>query len=226
MNKSSSPDLPFYPSQISILIADDHPIVRQGLRQVIEREADLKILAEADDGQAALEQIIELAPDVAVLDLDMPRMDGLELLRVLRERSLSVAVIMLTVHREEALFNHALQLGAQGYMLKDSALADIVNGIRAVAAGQNFVSPLLTSYLFQQRISAPKTNRPALAELTQTERQVLKLIAEYKTNNQIAEELYISPLTVKTHRRNISIKLGLEGKHTLMKFALDHKAEL
>ncbi|HEV7746322.1 MAG TPA: response regulator transcription factor [Pyrinomonadaceae bacterium] len=213
-------------SEIRIIIADDHPIVRQGLRQVIEREADLNILAEAADGEAALEQIVALKPEVAVLDLDMPLMDGLELLRVLRERALAVAVIMLTVHREEAFFNRALELGAQGYMLKDSALADIVNGIRAVAAGQNYVSPLLTSYLFQQRKDVTKTDRPALEQLTQTERQVLQLIAEYKTNNQIAQELYVSPLTVKTHRRNISIKLGLEGKHTLMKFALDNKAKL
>src|ERR1700730_5522813 len=164
-------------SEIRIIIADDHPIVRQGLRQVIEREADLKVIAEADDGVVALEQIVEFKPGVAVLDLDMPRMDGLEVLRNLRERALIVAIIILTVHREEAFFTRALQLGAQGYMLKDSALADIVNGIRAVAAGQNYVSPLLTSYLFQQKSGAPKTERPALEQLTQTERQVLKLIA-------------------------------------------------
>jgi DNA-binding NarL/FixJ family response regulator len=213
-------------SDIRIIIADDHPIVRQGLRQVIERESDLRVLGEADDGVIALELISRFQPEVAVLDVDMPRMDGLEVLRELRQRRISVAVIMLTVHREEAFFNRALQLGAQGYMLKDSALADIVNGIRAVAAGQNYVSPLLTSYLFQQKKNAPKIEAPALEQLTQAERQVLKLIAEYKTNNQIADELCVSPLTVKTHRRNISVKLELEGKHTLMKFALDHKAEL
>ena len=97
-------------SEIRITIADDHPIVRQGLRQVIEREDDLKALAEADDGVVALEQIVELKPEVAVLDVDMPRMDGLEVLRLLRERGLTVAVIILTVHREEAFFNQALQL--------------------------------------------------------------------------------------------------------------------
>lgn len=211
--------------KITLIIADDHPIVRQGLRHVIERETDLKVIAEADDGVAALERIEELKPHVALLDVDMPRMDGFELLRVMRERSLNVAVIMLTVHREEAFFNRALQLGAQGYLLKDSALAEIVSGIRAVAAGQNFVSPLLTSYLFQKK-AAPKSAGLSVELLTETERQVLKLIAEYQTNNQIAAQLFISPLTVKTHRRNISVKLGLEGKHTLMKFALDHKAEL
>lgn len=211
--------------EIRIIIADDHPIVRQGLRQTIEREADLKVISEADDGAAALERIEELKPAVAVLDVDMPKMDGFELLRVLRERSVDVAVIILTVHREEAFFNRALQLGAQGYLLKESALADIVSGIRAVAAGQNYVSPSLTSYLFQKK-AAPKSEGPSVDLLTETEREVLKLIAEYQTNNQIAEKLFISPLTVKTHRRNISIKLGLEGKHSLMKFALAHKDEL
>jgi len=212
--------------EIRLIIADDHPIVRQGLRQVIERESDLKILAEAGDGVAALEQIVAHQPDVAVLDVDMPGMDGLQVLRLLRERGLTTAVIMLTVHREEAFFNRALQLGAQGYLLKDSALAEVVNGIRAVAAGQNYASPLLTTYLFQQKKGAANTEQPALEQLTQAERQVLKLIAEYKTNNQIADELCVSPLTIKTHRRNISVKLGFEGKHTLMKFALDHKADL
>jgi DNA-binding NarL/FixJ family response regulator len=209
---------------IDVIIADDHPIVRQGLRQVIEREADLRVIAEADDGLGALEKIVELEPHVAVLDIDMPRMDGLEVLRVLSERAVAVAVIILTVHQEEAFFNRAVELGAQGYLLKDSAIAEIVQGIRSVASGQNYVSPLLTSYLFQQKRSA--TQVPSIELLTPTERQVLKLIAEYKTNHQIADELSVSPLTIKTHRRNISLKLGLEGKHTLMKFALDHKADL
>jgi DNA-binding NarL/FixJ family response regulator len=212
--------------EIRLIIADDHPIVRQGLRQVIEREAGLIVIAEADNGEAALKEITERKPDVAVLDVDMPRMDGLEVLRLLRERAETVAVIMLTVHREQAFFTRALELGAQGYILKDSALADIVSGIRAVAAGQNYVSPLLTSYLFQQKRSAPEAGVNSIEQLTHAERQVLKLIGEYKTNHQIADLLCISPLTVKTHRRNISIKFELEGKHTLMKFALDHKDEL
>jgi DNA-binding NarL/FixJ family response regulator len=213
-------------NEIRLIIADDHPIVRQGLRQVIERESDLKVLAELDDGAAALESICALKPDVAILDVDMPKMDGFEVLRQLREKKITVAVIVLTVHSEEAFFKKALELGAQGYLLKDSAVADIAKGIRAVAAGRNYVSPLLTSYLFKQKRTEPKTSRSGLEALTNTERQILKLIAEYKTNYQIADELCVSPLTIKTHRRNISIKLNLEGKHSLMKFALDNKAEL
>ncbi len=212
--------------QIHVIIADDHPIVRQGLRQVIERENDLKVLAESDDGTAALESIYALKPDVAVLDVDMPKMDGFEVLCRLREQKITIAVIILTVHYEEAFFKKALELGAQGYLLKDSAIADIVKGIRAVAAGRNYVSPLLSSYLFKQKRPESKTSRSALETLTNSERQILKLIAEYKTNYQIAEELCVSPLTVKTHRRNISVKLNLEGKHSLMKFALDNKDEL
>lgn len=211
---------------INIVIADDHAIVRQGLRQVIEREIDFKVLAEEGNGAAAFQSIVELKPDVAVLDVDMPEMDGFEVLRQLREKKMTVAVIILTVHSEEAFFNKALELGAQGYLLKDGAIAEIVNGIRAVAGGSNYVSPTLTSYLFKRKQDEQKSGYSSVENLTKTERQILKLISEYKTNYQIADELFISPLTVKTHRRNISIKLDLEGKHSLMKFALDNKDEL
>lgn len=208
---------------IRILIVDDHPIVRQGLRQTIEKEPDFVVLAEADNGQGALSLISELRPDVVVLDVDMPGMNGFELLKALRETK-SLAAIMLTVHQEEEFFQEALRLGAQGYILKESAITDIVNGIRAVAAGQNYVSPALTSYLFKKT----QSERPGqgLEQLTATERSVLRLVAEYKTNNQIADELCISPHTVKTHRKNINAKLNLEGNHALMKFALENKTRL
>ena len=209
-----------------LLIADDHPIFRQGLRQIIEREGDLEVLTESGDGEAALENIVRLQPDVAVLDIDMPRINGLGVLRALREKQSLSKVILLTVHREEEFFNEALQLGADGYVLKDSAVEDIVLAIRAVSGGQNYVSPALTAYLFQQRQSQSGGRALGLKDLTSTEKQILKLIAEYQTNNQIAERLFISPLTVKTHRRNISSKLNLEGNHALMKYALEHKTLL
>ena len=209
---------------IRILIVDDHPIVRQGLRQTIEKEPDFVVLAEADNGQGALSLISELRPDVVVLDVDMPGMNGFELLKAWRETKMSLAAIMLTVHQEEEFFQEALRLGAQGYILKESAITDIVSGIRAVAAGQNYVSPALTSYLFKP----PPSERPGygLEHLTATERSVLRLVAEYRTNNQIADELCISPHTVKTHRKNINAKLNLEGNHALMKFALENKTKL
>lgn len=210
--------------KISVVIADDHPIVRQGLRQIVERERDLTVLAECGDGSAALETIINLQPDITVMDIDMPKMNGLAVLRALRERKISTKVILMTVHSEEDFFNEALRLGAVGYILKDSAVEDTVKAIRAACAGQNFVSPALTAYLFRRNQIVSSVS--PLETLTPTEKQILKLVAEYQTNNQIAETLFISPLTVKTHRRNISQKLNLEGNHALMRFALEHKNEL
>lgn len=209
---------------IRLVIADDHPIVRQGLRQVIEKDAGLQVVAEAGNGQAALEQIKAMQPRVAVLDIDMPIMSGFEVARALAKLPLAVEIIFLTVHCEEEFFNAALELGARGYVLKDSSVTDIAACIRAVAAGQNYVSPALTSYLFRQR---PTSRRQSgIDALTPTERQVLKLVAEYKTSKQIAAALFISPHTVQTHRKNICVKLELEGNHALMRFALEHQSQL
>lgn len=213
-------------NQIRVTIADDHPLIRQGLRQVIEKDASLVIVAEADDGQAALEQIKAAHPDIAILDIDMPGLSGFDVARALTRLQISVGIIFLTVHNEEEFFNAALELGAKGYVLKDSAVTDIVTGIKTVATGQPYVSPALTSYLFRQRQSAKEPHRAALDVLTPTERQILALIAEYKTSKSIADALFISPHTVQTHRKNICVKLQLEGSHALMRFALEHKSEL
>lgn len=211
---------------IRLVIADDHPIVRQGLRQVIEKDPGLQVVAEAGDGQAAVEQIKATQPRVAILDIDMPMMSGFEVARALARLSLPVEIIFLTVHCEEEFFNEALELGAKGYVLKDSSVTDIVACVRAVAAGQNYVSPALTSYLFRQRQQETSRQRSGVDALTPTERQILKLIAEYKTSKEVAAALFISPHTVQTHRKNICIKLELEGNHALMRFALEHKSQL
>lgn len=212
-------------NEIRLVLVDDHPILRHGLRQIIERESDLLVVAEDDEGEAALRSISELRPDVVVLDVDMPRMNGFEVLRSLNETDAKVGVIMLTVHREEEFFNEALRLGARGYVLKDTAIEDIVGCVRAVAAGDNYVSPAMTKYLFKSSVGGAKSTT-GIAALTTTEKTILQLVADYKTNAQIADELFISPHTVKTHRKNICIKLDLEGNHALMKFALEHKAAL
>jgi DNA-binding NarL/FixJ family response regulator len=211
---------------IRVVIADDHPIVRQGLRQVIEKDAGLQVVAEAGDGQAALEQIKATQPRVAILDIDMPNLSGFEVARAVARLSLPVEIIFLTVHCEEEFFNEALELGAKGYVLKDSSVTDIVACVRAVAASQNYVSPALTSYLFRQRQQETSRQRSGVDALTPTERQILKLIAEYKTSKEIAAALFISPHTVQTHRKNICVKLELEGNHALMRFALEHKSQL
>jgi DNA-binding NarL/FixJ family response regulator len=158
----------------------------------------------------------------------MPVMSGFDVARALREKGIPTAIIFLTIHREEDFFNEALDLGAQGYVLKDSAASDIVTGIKAVADGQHFTSPAMTSYLINRgrRAAEFRRGKPTLNDLTPTERQVLRLIADYKTSKEIADELGVSHRTIETHRANISAKLELRGSHSLMKFALSHKSEL
>lgn len=212
--------------EISIILADDHPFIRQGLRATIEREANMKVLAEAGDGRRAVELIQTLRPRVAILDIDMPELDGFAVARSVRQQKLALEIIFLTIHREEEFFNRALELDAKGYVTKDSAVTDIVSGICAVANGQHYVSPALASFLVSQRRQTSVTPAQGLTSLSPTERKIMKLIAEYKTSKEIAEAIGISPLTVKTHRQNICLKLDLQGNHGLMKFALENQSDL
>ncbi|MDQ3062348.1 MAG: response regulator transcription factor [Acidobacteriota bacterium] len=214
--------------QIRIVMADDHPIVRQGLRQMIETDKNLSIVAEAGDGQTALELIEKHQPDVTVLDIDMPKMDGFAVVRELQKRRINVEIVFLTMHSEEEIFQAAMDLGVKGYVLKDSAVTDIVSSIKSVAANRPFLSPALSALLLNRRRRAEEFEReqPGLHLLTPTEKRILKLIAEDKTSKQIGEELFISYRTVETHRANTSRKLDLHGSLALVKFAVAHKSEL
>jgi DNA-binding NarL/FixJ family response regulator len=215
-------------NEIRIVIADDHPIYRKGLRSTIESDPKLKIVAEAEDGEQALELIQALKPEIAILDMEMPHKDGFEVIEEIQERKLPVLVVVLTMHKDERFFNAALDRGAKGYVLKDSAVTDIIAGINAVASGQHFISPQLSTYLLNRRSKAVslKQQKPGLDNLTPTERQVLRLIAANKTSKEIADGLCISARTVEKHRANISGKLKLHGSHALLNFALEHKSEL
>lgn len=215
-------------TEIRIVIADDHPIFRRGLRNLIESDPKLKIVGEAEDGELALEHIRTLRPQVAVLDVAMPARDGFEVIRAVREEGLATAVIFLTMHQDERFFNAALDRGAKGYVLKDGAVNDILASIKAVAAGQNFISPALSTYLLNRnaRSASLVAQKPSLNTLTDSERRVLQLIAANKTSREIAGELHVSIRTVEKHRANICQKLELRGSHALLNFALDHKSEL
>jgi DNA-binding NarL/FixJ family response regulator len=213
---------------IRILIADDHPIFRQGLRLVIDAQRGLTVVAEAADGNRALERLREDDITVAVLDVTMPATDGFAVVRDARERRLATAFVFLTMHKDEHYLNAALDLGVRGYVLKDNAATEIVDCIRAVAAGGEYISPTLSSLLIRRRSRATSLaeQKPALDQLTPAERRVLRLVADGLTSREIAGQLGLGVRTVEHHRNNVAVKLALRGSHALTKFALRHKSEL
>jgi DNA-binding NarL/FixJ family response regulator len=215
-------------NKIDVFIVDDHPIFRQGLRQMIQSDPRLAVVGDAGDGAEALARIKTLKPHLAVVDLDLPGMDGLELTRALQNLQPPVPTIILTMHKEERLVLGSLDRGAKGYVLKENALNEALGAIVAVAKGDFYVTPSLSGCLVKrsQRAEALRAAQPGLEALTPMERRVLKLVAENKTSRQIGRELFISPRTVDTHRNNICAKLDLRGSHKLLQFALAHQAEL
>jgi DNA-binding NarL/FixJ family response regulator len=214
--------------QIDIVIADDHPLFRTGLRQVIENVPGLCVVAEAGDGRTALEQIRKLQPRIAVLDLEMPEVNGLDAARCIVSEKLPTSVIILTMYNDKEMFNEAMDIGVLGYILKDSASMDVVKGIQAVVRGEYFVSPALSHIALQSRESrsTASEHRLGLLLLTPSERRILKMVADNMTSAEIAELLSISTRTVDHHRNSICHKLKLNGINALLRFALNNRAQL
>jgi DNA-binding NarL/FixJ family response regulator len=208
----------------SIVIADDHPIFRSGLRALIEAEPSFTVIGEASDGEEAVRLIENEKPDVALLDYNMPGLNGFAVLDELAKRKIDVIPVMLTMHNEEAMFAKAMELGVRGYVLKDSASVDIVNCLQAVVRGQIYTSAAVTTYLYKRASGSKELE--GIGSLTPAERKILRLIAEYKSSREIADELCISVRTVDNHRTNISSKLGIRGSHALIKFAFQHQSEI
>jgi DNA-binding NarL/FixJ family response regulator len=212
---------------IKILIADDHPLMRRGLRLSIEEDPGLEVVGEASDGEMALDLVVKHKPDVALLDIEMPKLDGIGVAREIVKRGLKTEVIFLTLHSDPAFFQTAMSLGSKGYILKDSAVQEVVVGIRAVAEGRPYLSSAITAALLQKKPAA-KPAQEWTAHLTPTERRIMKLIANGKTSKEIGNELSIHYRTVENHRTNICRKLELEGEgaNALLRFALQNKASL
>jgi len=215
-------------NEIKIIIADDHPIFRNGLRVLLESESKFKIIGEADNGETALQMIAAEKPDVAILDIDMPEKDGFEVAQSLFNKSIPVGVIFLTMHRDKKLFNAALNIDIKGFVLKDSAMADLINAVKSVSRGESFISPQLSTFLIERTRQSETfvQNTPSINSLTPTEKRILSLIGDYLTSKEIAAKLFISIRTVEHHRASIALKLDLKGSHALLKFALDHKDSL
>lgn len=208
--------------KIRVLLADDHAVLRSGLRALLDREPDMQVVGEAANGRQAVELAQTLKPDVIVMDISMPEMDGLTAAKAIDGLKLPCHIVILTVHAEEAYLFQTLQVGASGYVLKSSADRELIDAIRAAQRGEVFLYPsavrkLLGEYL---RGAQAEGRRSELETLTSRERQVLKHTAEGFTNQEIAEKLLISPKTVDTYRQRIMEKLNLHHRSELVRYAL------
>lgn len=209
--------------KIKVVIADDHPIFRSGLVSVFNQETDIEIVGEAANGKEAVTMIAASGAHVAILDVDMPEMDGVETARQLKESAVDVGVVFLTMHRDAAILRSMKTLNAKGYVLKDSALSEIVDCVRRVSSGGTFIGKGLEELVLEAVNSDSSPMPPQLAKLTQTELQIVRLIGEYLTSKDISQKLFVSTKTVETHRYNICLKLGLVGPHALLAFATEHQ---
>ncbi|MGC3981923.1 MAG: response regulator transcription factor [Steroidobacteraceae bacterium] len=212
-------------TRVRVMIVDDHPLYRQGLRQVIEAEPNFELIAEASRGEEALQLADSLRPALAILDVGLPDVTGLQVAEQIQSKGWPVAVVILTMLKDELAFNKAMSLGVQGYVLKENAVTEIIACMSAVAAGRPYISPSMSAFLLRrhERVGGLAENKPGLNDLTMAERRILKRIAEKKTSKEIATELFISPRTVETHRANICTKLALKGSNSLLQFALENR---
>jgi DNA-binding NarL/FixJ family response regulator len=209
---------------IRVLLADDHTIVRQGVRLCLEAMGDIEVVAEAEDGQAAVQLTARLRPDVAVIDLTMPRLNGVEAIRQIRRDVPSTEVVVLSVHDSEAYVVQALRAGAAGYVLKRNAATELAAAIRAAHDGQAYLHPSIARRVIDDYLSRIHASEEAAGEpherLTPREREVLQLVAEGHSTRAVAGLLCLSTKTVEHHRASLMTKLGLHGQTELVKYAI------
>ncbi len=207
--------------KLRILIGDDHTLMRQGLRKILEERPDWEIIAEAGDGRSAVRETLALQPDVAVLDIGMPLLNGIEATRQIARRAPDVRVLILSMHADEAYITQGLQAGATGYLLKDSAGPDLIGAISAVSSGKSFFSPPIAKVVlddYARRLGEKGQDR--YDALSEREREIFQLVAEGHSTKEIAELLSVSPTTVETHRAHILQKLDIHNTAELVRYAV------
>ncbi len=211
-------------SQMRVLIADDHVIVREGLRALLETQADIEVVGEATDGEEAVNKTREVQPDIVLMDITMPGMNGLEATRQIRQHSPDVKILALTMHEGDEYFFKILDAGASGYFIKGGSSSELISALRAVWSGDVFLYPTMAKKLLSDYLRRVRTgqDKESYDGLTNREREILKLIAEGHTNQDIAELLVLSIATVQTHRAHIMANLGLRSPAELIKYAVRH----
>lgn len=208
-------------SRLRILLADDHTVVRQGLRKVLEDRPEWEVVAEAGDGREAVRLAEQFVPDVAILDVAMPLLNGIEATRQITRRVPSTRIVVLSMYADEAYVTQILQAGAAGYLLKDSADVDLIQAVAEVAQGRSFFSPAIARVMLDDYVrQGPEKGQSRYETLSQREREIFQLIAEAKTNKEIAALLNVSPSTVETHRAHIMDKLGLHSAAEIVLYAV------
>lgn len=212
-------------SQIRILLADDHELVRKGLRLLLERQPHLEVVGEAADGREAVRLAEELAPDLVIMDIAMPQLNGLDAATQIVRREARTQVVILSMHSDESYLARALNAGAKGYLLKDSAEADLLRAVEAVAQGRPFFSPAITATLLEDymRQLQQRGLQDSYDLLTDREKEILQLLAEGKSNKEVATLLDLSPYTVETHRTHLMQKLNLHNTAEIVLYAVRKK---
>jgi len=213
-------------SPIRVLLAEDHNVVREGLRLLLHAQPDMQVVGEATTGRQAVVMAREICPNVAVLDISMPDLDGLQAVSLIRRDCPDVQVLILTMHESDTYFFRAIEAGASGYLLKKAASEDLINAVRALAHGEAFFYPSLARRLLEGYLQHGKASTPAgptaYGELSEREREVMLLLVHGLTNQEISEKLVVSSSTVQTHRSHILQKLGLETTVDLVRHAIRH----
>lgn len=205
---------------VTVFLADDHPVVRDGLAGLLGLQPDIQVVGTAADGQETLREVIALRPDIVIMDVAMPKMNGIEAARAIRDRVPTARLLILSMHSSVEYVFHALEAGAHGYVLKDSAAKEIIEAVRAVGAGRRYLSPKV-GHLMADVVSRRSEASP-LKRLSGRERQILQLVAEGRSSAQIAATLHLSPKTVDTYRSRLMQKLQISDVAGLVKFAIQH----